>query len=398
MFKRKKKVFHFCNTLCSSKVYSDLFNNHNVLSSSAAQNFFLLIARGLITNKNTDVRVNSVIPVNFTDQKKIFWFYKNDKDFNISFKYVPVINIPYLNNLLTSCYLFLKILFSRFPTSDEHFFVFDFLRFSINFPVLILSKIKGFKTLAIVTDLPGESIHKKSIKDKIKNIFLFRFKYDYYVCVTKDLNFKVNPQKKPHVIIESFANIDLLTCENKLSNKFNEKVIVYAGGLYQQYGILSLIEAFQKLSDVNLRLWFYGVGPLVNEIIKKSKNDSRIEYKGVLTNQELLPVLIKSSLLVNPRPTNENYTKYSFPSKNLEFMSVGTPLVTTKLPGIPDDHLPYIYLFSDESVMGIYKTLNLISKINRTDLHEFGIRSKEYTLREKNNVVQAKKIIDLVSK
>jgi hypothetical protein len=68
-----KLNFHFYNTLCSKKTFDVLFKKHNVTSSNAAQNFFGLIAEGLKDNPDTKVYVNSDLPVNHTEQKKIFW-------------------------------------------------------------------------------------------------------------------------------------------------------------------------------------------------------------------------------------------------------------------------------------------------------------------------------------
>ena len=51
---------------------------------------------------------------------------------------------------------------------------------------------------------------------------------------------------------------------------------------------------------------------------------------------------LKATLLVNPRPTTEEFTIYSFPSKNMEYMASGTPLLTTKLPGMPEEYHQYV--------------------------------------------------------
>jgi len=44
-------------------------------------------------------------------------------------------------------------------------------------------------------------------------------------------------------------------------------------------------------------------------------------------------------------------------------MASGVPLLTTKLPGMPEEYNDYVYLFDDESVQGMRKTLDyLLSK------------------------------------
>ena len=273
--------------------------------------------------------------------------------------------------------------------------ILDFLRFSINFPVVLACKLRGIKTLVFVTDLPGEDVFHKTLKVKIRNLFIFLLSFDFYVSAA-ELNIIV--KSDVHGSSEGFANIKFETLNNLLKNKFQERTLIYAGSLYERYGLKHLIEGFMMIKDNDVRLCFFGVGPFSQEIENYSKIDNRIQYKGVIPNNELIKILTKASILINPRPSHENYTKYSFPSKNMEFMSVGTPLLTSKLPGIPKDHFPFIYLIEEESSLGIYKAICLLLKKTQKELHEFGLRSKDYTLKEKNNLVQCAKIINLIKK
>jgi glycosyltransferase involved in cell wall biosynthesis len=395
--KSNKLNFHFYNTLCSKKTHEILFNKHSVTSGNAAQNFFGLIAVGLKDNSDTKVYVNSVLPVNHTEQKKIFWKLSSELENNIHYSYIPLINLPILKNFLSSFYIFFQILFKRYSSKSKDIIIIDFLRFSINLPVALACKLRGIKALVIVTDLPGEDVLKKTLKTKIRNFFIFSINYDFYVCVTAELNSVVNKKNRPSIIIESFANVKFKELVNAITEKYNERVIIYAGGLYERYGIKMLIEGFKMIQDPRLRLWLFGVGPYADEIKKHSKTDVRVEYRGVIPSEELIDILTKATLLVNPRPSHENYTKYSFPSKNLEYMSVGTPLITTKLPGIPIDHYPYIYFIEDETETGIYNTLKNLLKKSDGELHQFGSRCKDFTLNEKNNIIQTKKIIQMIN-
>ena len=107
---------------------------------------------------------------------------------------------------------------------------------------------------------------------------------------------------------------------------------------------------------------------------------------------------LKASLLVNPRPTNEDYVKYSFPSKNMEYMASGTPVITTHLPGMPDEYLPYVFLFEDETVSGMINMLQKILLLSNEELYTMGFRAKKFVLENKNSVVQARRILDMIRK
>ena len=89
---------------------------------------------------------------------------------------------------------------------------------------------------------------------------------------------------------------------------------------------------------------------------------------------------------------------YSFPSKNMEYLVSGTPVLSTKLKCIPKEYYKYFYFFEDESLDGfIFKIKEIINK-DRIELFEFGKRSRNWVLENKNNIIQTKKIIDMIQK
>ena len=83
---------------------------------------------------------------NNSDQKKRVWNLKSEKENGISYNYVPIINLPIFKNLLCSIYIFFQILFKKYPSKEKHIVVIDFLRFSINLPVVLACKLRGLKT------------------------------------------------------------------------------------------------------------------------------------------------------------------------------------------------------------------------------------------------------------
>ena len=152
------------------------------------------------------------------------------------------------------------------------------------------------------------------------------------------------------------------------------------------------------MKDQDARLWLFGSGDLVNEIEKYEEKDIRIKYFGVVPNEHVVKEQLKATLLVNPRPSMEEFTKYSFPSKNMEYMASGTPVLTTPLQGMPQEYNDYVYLFEDETVEGMSKTLARILIQDKRELYDKGISAKKFVMKEKNNVVQAGKIKELITK
>lgn len=112
-----------------------------------------------------------------------------------------------------------------------------------------------------------------------------------------------------------------------------------------------------------------------------------------MLNTKLVQIEKQATLLVNPRFSCELYTKYSFPSKILEYMSTGTPVLTTKLEGIPDEYSDFLYFFEDESVKGMKDKLNEILSFSYEQLQQKGEDAQLYVFKNKNNVVQGLRII-----
>ena len=169
------------------------------------------------------------------------------------------------------------------------------------------------------------------------------------------------------------------------------------GGLNKRYGIKELIDGFNMIENNELELRLYGDGDLVDYIKEKEKENKKIKYMGFKSNDEIIKAEKKAILLVNPRPSNEEYTKYSFPSKTIEYMLTGTPVLMTKLQGMPKEYNDYLYFIEDESSEGIKNTINkLLSKTSTNELIQKGEKAKEFIVNRKNNLVQGDRIIKLM--
>ena len=105
---------------------------------------------------------------------------------------------------------------------------------------------------------------------------------------------------------------------------------------------------------------------------------------------------MQATLLVNPRPTKQQFTKYSFPSKNIEYMASGTPMLTTILPGMPKEYYDYVFLIKDESVNGLCEAISDVLALPTKEIELKGKIAKEFIMKNKNEKVQAKKILEFL--
>ena len=117
---------------------------------------------------------------------------------------------------------------------------------------------------------------------------------------------------------------------------------------------------------------------------------------GIRPNAEVVAIEQRAALLVNPRPTAPDYTKYSFPSKNMEYMISGTPILTTKLPGMPKEYYPHIYTIEEDTSDGVADALKKVFSESFAERMKKGENARRFVLENKSNVMQAKKIIEFL--
>ena len=77
-------------------------------------------------------------------------------------------------------------------------------------------------------------------------------------------------------------------------------------------------------------------------------------------------------------------------------MASGTPLLTTKLPGIPSEYNDFLYYFDDESTDGFTNTINRILQYNLHELRKKGMQAQDFVFKNKNSRVQTAKIIKML--
>ena len=391
----------YLSSVCSEQLFDYLLKTSSDNPGQAIQKFHTLLITGLAMQENNIVEALTSIPVTPAIHTKRFWNLKPDYLNKVKFNYTIAINFPIIKNMVVCLSSFLKVLFWKSKEKGERpIIICDALKRSLVAGAYFGAKLRNIKMIAIVTDMPGLDVFEVSFKKKlatdIARFFLKR--YDGYILSTIQMNSIVNPVSKPKMVMEGLVDKTTAVMQNQAEMKNKERNIIYAGGIYERYGIKRLIEAFIKLDleHEDIRLDIYGSGPMEKDMPKYMSQDNRIRYFGIVPNAVIVEKQKKATLLVNPRPSNEEYAKYSFPSKNMEYMASGTPVVTTHLPGMPDEYLPFVYLFQDESSEGMYKTLHDLLNKPRSELCDFGFKAKNFIINQKNNYQQAQRITNFI--
>lgn len=217
---------------------------------------------------------------------------------------------------------------------------------------------------------------------------------DCFVLLTKQMAdyLKID---KPFCVMEGISSPESKGTRYQLLDK---KIILYTGTLHKKFGIMNLVEAFQQIKDSDYELVICGVGDSEDAIKAVAQKDKRIRFLGKLPREQVLEWQGKATVLVNPRQNNEEFTKYSFPSKTMEYLSSGVPLVAYKLDGIPDEYDPYIFYVNENSISCLANTVRRVCEMTEAERETVGKAGREFVLNQKNSTEQVKKIINLLQK
>ena len=377
-------------TTCSDRVYKQLFDQVKTKPAFQSQKYHRLLIEGLADGARVDVVANP--PVNRSVLSENLVRLPREEEGGACYRYIPAIRNPILKAAAVGFGTFFRTLFLIRRDSAV---VVDGLNRITALSGMLAARLRGKPCVGIVTDLP-DMLSGSRFSKGLAN-FVIRH-CTHYVLLTEAMNDYLNKQGKPYVILEGHADITMAERVPNLEKKTAPRVCFYAGGVSKRYGLGNLVEGFRKADLPNARLHIYGPGDYVKELQQIAAEDDRIYYGGMLLNTEIVEKEQEATLLVNPRPTNEEYVKYSFPSKTMEYMASGTPVLTTVLPGMPKEYHPYVYLLENETADGIAEMLTEVLSNSDETLFQKGTEARRFVLEQKNNVIQARKILEMLSK
>jgi glycosyltransferase involved in cell wall biosynthesis len=169
--------------------------------------------------------------------------------------------------------------------------------------------------------------------------------------------------------------------------------IIYAGGLSKAYGVDRLIEAVMMLSpDVSVCLKLYGKGDQEDKVSLLSCDNPRFFYGGFVDSATLMSELCAADLLINPRPTNSLVSAQSFPSKLIEYLVSGCPVLTTRIPSIPGDLERHYFYIDDESPVGICTSIYKVMRLSLIERRIHGKAAQEFVKANYSEAVIGRRI------
>lgn len=395
----------YLGTVCELTEYEKILSVCKHKPTVATVVFENALLSGMYKN-DADVTVFSypMIPT-VVDSKRLYWGNKHEKlPCGYTCTWLKTLNIPVFKQLSRKLDARRKIKNWIRENAGEDCIVLSYgIAPFLAKDIVSLCRKNKITSCAIVPDLPRDmyiNSKKKSIVSWLKNQYLkFALKsqseFDSYVYLTEAMSEVVAPQK-PYIVMEGL--LDTAEGVSQKHIKSNPRGIMYAGGLNEKYGIINLLDAFENANPPDAELWLFGNGNAVSTIEARAKVNPKIRLYGRKTRDEILSYEKKATLLVNPRSVKDEFTRYSFPSKIMEYMSSGTPVLMTKLQGIPGEYFDYAFGVDDNEPDQLAKAIESILLMPGDELENIGIRARRFIEENKNSVVQTSRILAFLSK
>ncbi len=394
------KLFYF-GSVCAQEIFNETVKNSKNPPSASAQNFETALIKGLGAIKDLNVTSASAEAVAmYPGSNRVFLTKRVDEIASgVKTNIVPAINLPLIKqwcHAMGTARLLKKWL--KENKNDNNKCVLSYgLYPSVAKKIQALCKKYSCKCVCVITDIPKTMFTYTSTGNPLKKLFGGKYRenavalqgdFDGYIYLTKQMSNAVAPEK-PYLVVETLADTEIFKAfEN--AEKSNPPALMYAGALYKKYGVDLIVEAFLKVKS-NCELWLFGSGDYEEELKKITEENARIKFFGRVSRDEVLRAEKQATLLLNLRNSNDDYTKYSFPSKMVEYMLSGTPLLTTKLDGIPNEYYNYVYSVDNNATE---KTAALVDSAlsNVQELYTMGEKARAFVENNKNCFVQAEKI------
>ena len=267
----------------------------------------------------------------------------------------------------------------------------------------VKERYSDLKTCIIVTDLPGglglasgrqgllKKIEYKMGAESMRLASLM----NGFILLTEQMAEPLHIQTKKRCIIEGLtAEYNVVPEAIKLLPQDERPAVLYTGTLNRELGMGDLLQAFERLDAY--QLWICGNGDMADAIREAQKKHDNITYFGFVSQAQAIYLQSKAAVLINPRTNQGVYTRYSFPSKTMEYMRSGKPVLCCKLDGIPQEYNDYLTYYEPQNEIGIRIAIESMMQKPQKERDDIGRRAREFVLSKKNNIAQGERAVDLL--
>lgn len=279
---------------------------------------------------------------------------------------IPLIN--WISSIISSIYIIIKIN----KRSKIHCIIFYNYRPENAIPAFCA---KLFLHIPIVLEYEDGYFADNDIKKITKYSINF---LEFFISRFISGAILVNKNLKERLHMENFC-VCLGTYKEKKLYKFNdnndkkeELVIMYSGRYDYERGIEVFLQSLRQIK-YNVKIKLAGYGPLNEYVevqiinIQQENSNVKIHKFEYLEKSQLDFELLTSDILVNPQRIESSFSKYSFPSKLMEYMNFGKIIISSDIGELDDVIVKY---YNDNSMELSDKINEVIQNYDKYRIYE----------------------------
>lgn len=377
--------------------------------------FHWAVINGIEAAGGSQIDILSTVPTrDYPFTRKLFWGLRRvrrEKAEGSQFIIMPFVNLLGLKQVtrFLSCFWFTMCWLLKHRRRSGKVMLLYGLIVSHLYVALILGRLFGSKVVAIVTDPPMKKISDESwiysLARAADRYLLLRGLrcLDGLIALAEPLARLLVPNV-PAIVVEGMISNEVTQFLPELrriepgSNPGGEFVIMYAGQMYEgAYGIEILLDAFRLMEDPNMALWLFGRGDMVEQVKQAAQHDQRITYWGLQPDSIFFSRMRQASVMAIPRPVDEWYSLFTFPSKLLEYLAMGKITISAKLAGIPSEYYPHLVLIDEMNAVNLAECLRNVAGWSLEKRRQMESRAQAFVWGSKTQLHQGKRICDFLS-
>ena len=219
----------------------------------------------------------------------------------------------------------------------------------------------GIPWICMVADGPGSSPeyvkHEALINRAAGRVFLPWGRYRDCQCAPKlhldggVTELRVDPDNLP------------------VSQPGSKFVVLFTGSMTHWAGVNFLLQSFQLIRNRQVELWLCGPGS--NLYVERAvRADPRIKFLGLIDEQRLQQISHRADVFINPRLSSVSGNRFNFPSKVLEYLSYGKPVISTWTEGLNPDYADILIVLKSETTGCLAETIEKVLSWDETERRE----------------------------
>ena len=177
----------------------------------------------------------------------------------------------------------------------------------------------------------------------------------------------------------------------------NKQVLLYAGKYTKFVAVDMMAEALSRVKTQNIEIWLCGKGdsPFIKRLCD---NDPRVKKLGFVSNDELHQLHQRADLFLNLRPADIDDNRMIFPSKILNYLSYGKPVVSSWTAGLSPEYRRFLQLPENDTPESIARKIDETFSWSQTRRYEYKKSVKSWFKASRTWRMQAKSLSNWLEK